>query len=42
VKFARSPIDFAGRFGLTATTGGYMQHVDVAAVRIDAPMIAPP
>jgi hypothetical protein len=42
VKFPKNPIDFEGRFGLTATTGGSVQHVDITAVRIEAPMIAPP
>jgi Bacterial lectin len=42
VTFARNPIDFEGRFGLTAATGGAVEHVDVARVRVEAPMIPPP
>lgn len=41
VKFLKNPIDFAGRFGLTAATGGAMEHTEIAAVRVDSPMIAP-
>lgn len=38
---ALNPIGFEGRFGLSAATGGAFSAVDVAAVRIDSPMIAP-
>jgi hypothetical protein len=34
-------IGFEGRFGMTAATGGATQITEVAAIRIDAPMIAP-
>jgi hypothetical protein len=34
-------IDFEGRFGMTAATGGAYIHSDIAAVRIDSPMIDP-
>jgi hypothetical protein len=36
VRFPRSPIDFEGRFGFTAATGGAVQHTEVAAVRIES------
>jgi hypothetical protein len=41
VKMARNPIDFAGRFGLTAATGGTVQTVEVARVHVESPMIEP-
>lgn len=42
VKFPNaSAIDFAGRWGLTAATGGAVQHVEILTARIDAPMIDP-
>jgi hypothetical protein len=42
VKFPNSKaIDFEGRWGLSAATGGAVQHTDVLAARIDAPMIDP-
>jgi hypothetical protein len=43
VKIAKAlgAIDFEGRFGLHAATGGAYQHTDIAAVRIDSPMIDP-
>ena len=34
-------LDFEGRWGLTAATGGAVQHTEVLAARIDAPMIDP-
>jgi len=42
VKFPDTKaIDFEGRWGLTAATGGSVQHTDVLAARIDVPMIDP-
>jgi hypothetical protein len=38
---ALKAIDFEGRFGLSAATGGLVQHTDVAAVRIESPMVDP-
>jgi hypothetical protein len=40
-KFPKSPIDFEGRWGLTAGTGSAVQTVDVATVRVESPMIEP-
>jgi hypothetical protein len=41
VKMGFNPIDFEGRWGLTAGTGAAVQTVEVAAARIDAPMVEP-
>jgi hypothetical protein len=41
VKMARNPVDFEGRFGLTAATGGALQTVEVARVRVESPMVEP-
>jgi Bacterial lectin len=38
---ALKPIGFAGRFGLSAATGGAFITVEVAAARIDSPVEAP-
>jgi hypothetical protein len=34
-------INFEGRFGMSAATGGAFIHSDIAAIRIDSPMIDP-
>jgi hypothetical protein len=34
-------IDFEGRFGMSAATGGAYIHTDIATVRVDSPMIDP-
>jgi hypothetical protein len=41
VKMARNPVDFEGRFGLTAATGAAVQTVEVARARVESPMIEP-
>jgi hypothetical protein len=41
VKFPSSPINFEGRWGLTAATGGATQYSEVLRARIDSPMIEP-
>lgn len=41
VKFPSNPIDFEGRWGLTAATGGAAQYSEVTHARIDSPMIEP-
>jgi hypothetical protein len=41
VKFPSSPINFQGRWGLTAATGGATQYTEVTRARIDSPMIEP-
>jgi Bacterial lectin len=41
VQGIKDAINFEGRFGLAAGTGGLMQHAEVAAVRIDSPMVEP-
>jgi hypothetical protein len=41
VKMARKPIDYEGRFGLTAATGWAVQTVEVARARVESPMIEP-
>jgi hypothetical protein len=38
---ALKPIGFQGHWGLTAATGGAFQITEIAAARIDSPMIAP-
>lgn len=41
VKFPKNPIDFEGRWGFTAATGGAVQSTDIKYARIDSPMIDP-
>jgi len=40
-KFPMSPINFTGRWGFAAATGGAVQHSEVLNARIDSPMIDP-
>jgi hypothetical protein len=42
VKFPNNKaINFEGRFGLTAATGGAVQFAEIAAVRVESPMVDP-
>lgn len=41
VKMTRKPVDFEGRFGLTAATGSAVETVEVGAARIESPMVEP-
>jgi hypothetical protein len=41
VKSGIPVLDFEGRWGVTATTGGAVQITEVFAARIEAPMVAP-
>jgi hypothetical protein len=40
-KFPASPINFAGRWGFAAATGGAVQFSEILNARIDSPMIDP-
>lgn len=39
VKFPKLPIDFDGRWGITGTTGGPVQHMEVIRTRVDVPAL---
>jgi hypothetical protein len=42
VKFPNAKhIDFEGRWGMSAATGAAVQHVEVAALRVEAPAVGP-
>jgi hypothetical protein len=41
IKSGVPVLDFEGRWGLTAATGGAVQWTDVLNARIDVPMIEP-
>jgi hypothetical protein len=42
VKFPNNnAINFEGRFGLTAATGGAVQFTEIAAVRVESPAVDP-
>jgi hypothetical protein len=42
VKFPNSnAINFQGRFGMTAATGGAVQFTEIAAARVESPMVDP-
>jgi hypothetical protein len=39
VNFPKLPIDFDGRWGITGTTGGPVQHSEVIRARVDVPAL---
>jgi hypothetical protein len=41
IKSGKPVLDFQGRWGITAATGGAVQYTEVFRVRIDSPMIEP-
>jgi hypothetical protein len=41
IKMGFNPINFAGRWGFTASTGGAVETVELARIRVESPMVDP-